>query len=259
MKRKTFTAFGAQMRADMAALSQKIDRDGAPLSKRDDTHDLDMKHQDVRLTCKQVNEDGQFEGYGSVFGNEDSYGDVVARGAFSESLDAHARAGTMPALLWQHDPRHPIGVYTEMREDDRGLYVKGQLALETQLGREAHALLKAGALNGLSIGYMPKRYQIDEDTGVLTLLEVDLWECSVVTFPANELARVSGVKMKEHASSLASWKAFETFLRDEGGFSKETAAAMAASARRIRDNEREARDTMAQLQDANARLLDLLN
>lgn len=219
-----------------------------------------MAHKNIRLTQKSVTDTGEFEGYGSVFGNEDSAGDIVAQGAFAASLAEHKSQGTMPALLWQHDSRKPIGVYTEMREDSRGLFVKGKLELDTQLGREAHVLLKAGALNGLSIGYMIKRWErSEEDDNIWTLLELDLWECSIVTFPANEQARVSGVKMKDQASGLATWKQYETFLREEGGFSKEAAAAMAASARRIRDNERDAREAMKAISATNDRLTQLLS
>lgn len=220
---------------------------------------LEQRSHQVRLECKQVSSEGEFEGYGSVFGFEDSGGDVVVAGAFTESLADHKAAGTMPALLWQHNVHEPIGVYTEMREDDRGLYVKGQLALETQRGKEAHVLLKSGALNGLSIGYMPKTWKFDEVKDVIELLTVDLWECSLVTFPMNSQARVSGFKATERVSQLADWKSFEKCLREEGGFSKEAAAAMAASARRIRDSEREARNAMTDIKAGFHRLQNLIN
>ena len=84
-----------------------------------------VRRNDVRLEQKQVTAEGVFEGYGSVFGNEDSYGDVVAQGAFVDSLKEHKAAGTMPALLWQHDPGQPIGIYTDMREDSRGFVRQG--------------------------------------------------------------------------------------------------------------------------------------
>ncbi|WP_294636619.1 HK97 family phage prohead protease [uncultured Aquabacterium sp.] len=139
-------------------------------------------------------EDGTVEGYGSVFGVRDSYDDVIAKGAFSGSIAEHKAAGTMPAMLWQHDAEKPIGVWTEMSEDANGLRVKGRLALDTTLGKEAHALLKMGALNGLSIGFMSKQWAYDRETEVRTLTEIDLWEVSLVTFPANEKARVTNVK-----------------------------------------------------------------
>lgn len=222
------------------------------------TSESQMQTRAVRLERKQIRADGEFEGYGSVFGVEDSYKEVVARGAFKESLSVHKAAGTMPALLWQHDPAAPIGHYVEMYEDDKGLFVRGQLALETQKGREAQVLLKSGALNGLSIGFMPKRSERDEDSLVTTLTEIDLWECSLVTFPANARARVSGAKAMNQISGLADWKSFERYLRDEGGLSNDAATAMVAQAKRLADREREARDAKAALTDSTRRLLDIL-
>ena len=119
---------------------------------------------------------------------------MIAAGAFVGSLGAHKAAGTMPAMLWQHDADEPIGVWTEMTEDKKGLRVKGQLALETVRGKEAHALLKLGALNGLSIGFVSKQWAYDRESEVRTLTEIDLWEVSLVTFPANPKARVTHIK-----------------------------------------------------------------
>lgn len=146
------------------------------------------------LQIKAAGDDGTVEGYGSVFGVRDNYDDVIAKGAFIQSLKDHKAAGTMPAMLWQHDADKPIGVWTEMVEDEKGLRIKGQLAMETVKGKEAHALLKMGALNGLSIGFMSKEWAYDRDTEVRTITAIDLWEVSLVTFPANEKARVTNVK-----------------------------------------------------------------
>lgn len=146
------------------------------------------------LQIKAAGDDGTVEGYGSVFGVRDNYDDVIAKGAFIDSLKSHKAAGTMPAMLWQHDADKPIGVWTEMVEDEKGLRIKGQLAMETVKGKEAHALLKMGALNGLSIGFMSKEWAYDRETEVRTLTAIDLWEVSLVTFPANEKARVTNVK-----------------------------------------------------------------
>lgn len=85
---------------------------------------------DVPLKLKSVSETGEFEGYGSVFGVKDSYGDIVVPGAFTKSLQTWKEKGRMPALLWQHQTAEPIGVYTEMKEDDVGLYVKGRLLID---------------------------------------------------------------------------------------------------------------------------------
>lgn len=176
------------------------------------------KHLDVAFNVKAVSDDGTFEGYGSVFNVKDSYDDIVVKGAFADSLTTHASKGSMPALLWQHDSDEPIGVYTEMREDDTGLYVKGQLALKTQRGAEAYELLKMKAISGMSIGYVTREDSYDRVTGVNTLKKLDLWEVSLVTFPANTEARVSGVK------SIDDLKSAEQYLRDAGLSRKEATA-----------------------------------
>ena len=116
---------------------------------------------DVPFEVKAVSDDGLFSGYGSVFGVLDSYKEVVAPGAFSESLQ-----GRMPALLWQHRAGEPIGVYTAVREDAVGLYVEGKLALKTARGAEAYELLKMRALSGLSIGFVTREDSYDKVAGV---------------------------------------------------------------------------------------------
>lgn len=167
----------------------------------------------VPFNLKKLTGSGQFEGYGSVFGNTDSVGDIVEPGAFSVSLDNHRSKGTMPALLLHHDSRRPCGVYKTMLEDDHGLFVAGQLLVNTTDGSDAYELLQAGALNGLSIGYRTVDEEFDRQNGVTKLKEIDLWEVSLVTFPANDQARVGSVK---------SPRDFERFLR-ENGFSRNRA------------------------------------
>lgn len=176
-----------------------------------------------------------FEGYGSVFGVLDSYADVVAPGAFKRSLKEAKSAGRMPALLWQHDPSSPIGVYESMGEDATGLYVKGRLS-DTQLGREAYTLLKDGALSGLSIGFTTRKSKVDNESGVRTLTDVQLWETSLVTFPANDAARVTGVKAADGA--LPTEREFERWLRREAGFTE--AEAKTIIAKGFRQVQREA-------------------
>lgn len=203
------------------------------------------------LQLKATGDDGSIEGYGSVFGERDSYDDVIAVGAFVDSLKAHKAAGTMPAMLWQHDGAKPIGIWTEMVEDSKGLRIKGQLALETSLGKEAHALLKMGALNGLSIGFISKQWAYDRDTDVRTLTEVDLWEVSLVTFPANGKARVTNVKA---ADDLAAPKDAERLLRD-AGFSKSDATAFVSRVMRMGEARRESADSTAAAMRSADRLL----
>lgn len=132
--------------------------------------------------------DGSFNGRASVYGVVDHQGDIVERGAFRRSLNERGR--TRP-LLWGHQPDKPIGVVT-LSDSLDALHVQGQLVLDTQLGREAHALMKAGAVDGLSIGYEVR--DAHPRNGVRHLADLDLWEVSLVTFPANTHARVDAVK-----------------------------------------------------------------
>ena len=204
------------------------------------------------LTVK-ASEDGAVEGYGSVFGVRDNYDDVIAAGAFAASLAAHKAAGTMPAMLWQHDSHEPIGVWESMVEDASGLRIKGRLALDTVRGKQAHTLLKMGALNGLSIGFVSKQWAYDRDSEVRTLIEVDLWEVSIVTFPANQKARVTSVK----SGDIATPKAAEKALRD-AGFSKTDATAFVSRVMRMGEARRESADSAAVAMKAASRLLSSL-
>lgn len=175
-------------------------------------------HLDIPFQIKAVSEDGIFSGYGSVFNVVDSYKEVVAPGAFAESLN-----GRMPSLLWQHRSGEPIGVYTAVREDNVGLYVEGKLALKTTRGAEAYELMKMGAITGLSIGFVTREDSYDKVSGIRTLKKLDLWEVSLVTFPANDAARVSTVKGVETINSLSD---AEAYLRDAGGLSRREATAL---------------------------------
>ena len=129
------------------------------------------------------------EGYASLFGVEDRGRDVVERGAYAASLKALADGGKRVRMLWQHDPAQPIGVWDEVREDARGLYVKGRLLPGVARAREAAVLLEAGAIEGLSIGYRTVKATKD-DAGRRRLAELELWEVSLVTFPMLSDARV---------------------------------------------------------------------
>ncbi len=203
------------------------------------------------LQIKAACDDGTVEGYGSVFGVRDNYDDVIAKGAFVQSLKDHKAAGTMPAMLWQHDADKPIGVWTEMVEDEKGLRIKGQLAMETVKGKEAHSLLKMGALNGLSIGFMSKEWAYDSAAEVRTLTAIDLWEVSLVTFPANEKARVTNVRS---ADELQAPKDAEKVLRD-AGFSKSDATAFVSRVMRMGEVRRDSVDSTVAAMKAADRLL----
>jgi len=181
------------------------------------------------LQIKATGEDGSIEGYGAVFNVVDNYDDAIAPGAFAASLAAHKSAGTMPAMLWQHDADDPIGIWAEMKEDAKGLMIRGKLCLDTACGKEAYALLKMGAITGLSIGFISKQWAYNQDSEIRTLTEIDLWEVSLVTFPANEKARITTVKS---ADEMAAPKDAERILRD-AGFSKSDATAFVSRVLRM--------------------------
>ena len=128
-------------------------------------------------------------GYASLFGAPDQGGDIVQGGAYAKSLAALSRKGRSVKMLWQHDPAQPIGVWDEVREDAEGLYVKGRILNDVAKGREAAALINAGAIDGLSIGYRTVR-ATKNDKGGRLLSELELWEVSLVTFPMLPDARV---------------------------------------------------------------------
>lgn len=178
-----------------------------------------------------------FDGYGAVFGNVDSYGDVIAPGAFAGYLaDAKSGKQPWPAMLAQHggygmgaDDMTPIGVWTELSEDGTGLKVSGKLA-DTPRGREMHSLMKMDprpAIDGLSIGYIAKEWEprSKPEDPRRTLKRIDLMEISPVTFPANRLARVGSVKSLDDVSSI---REIEEYLRDVGGFNRNEAKALIA-------------------------------
>lgn len=148
-------------------------------------------------------ETGEFEGYGSTFGGEpDSHGDVIVKGAYSKSLKAHATKGTMPKMFWQHDPREVIGKWLSAEEDETGLLMRGKLNMGVQRGREAHALLKEGDIDGLSIGYSINDYEKDDKAGVWYLKDLNLLEVSVVSIGANENATVNSVKAQKASHEI---------------------------------------------------------
>jgi HK97 family phage prohead protease len=178
---------------------------------------------DSQFEIKEMSESGTFSGYGSVYGNTDQGDDIVAPGCFAKSLTDWTAKGRMPALLWQHNQREPIGAYTKMAEDANGLYVEGKLAIKTQRGLEAYELMKMNAISGLSVGFMSKDDYYDQKTGIRTIKQGDLMEVSLVTFPMNDSARVAQVKSIESLESLAN---VERYLRESGSFSKGDALAM---------------------------------
>ncbi|MFQ6018229.1 MAG: HK97 family phage prohead protease [Kiloniellaceae bacterium] len=164
---------------------------------------------------------GVFEGLASTFGNRDMAGDIIEPGAFKGSIAEPRRV----KMLWQHDARAPIGTWEQIAETGSGLAVKGRLVLEVQRAREALALLKAGAVDALSIGFSVPRdgAVFDREKAVRRIKSVDLWEVSVVTFPVNPKARINRVKALLDAGGLPTEREFERFLMQDAGFSRSQA------------------------------------
>ena len=178
---------------------------------------LNKKRLDIPFEIKSISDSGAFTGYGSVFGVKDSYSDIVIKGAFTNSLNQWKEKGRLPALLWQHKMDEPIGYYTKMIEDDNGLYVEGQLLIDDDpLAKRAYAHMRAKSLSGLSIGYVLNDYDYDSEKGAFILRDIDLWEVSVVTFPANDEARIDNVKSIFESGDIPPPKEIERVLRDVG-------------------------------------------
>lgn len=198
---------------------------------------MKLRHNDFRLEIKATGsgvngeaEAGTIEGYASTFGGSpDSYGDIIAPGAFAASLAKHRREGTSPLMLWGHDAYSPpIGNWTDMAEDGKGLWVKGDIDLDDPMGARVHRALKRRSMKGLSIGYETKQFESDpKRPGVRTLTEVDLWEVSPVNFPAQVRASVETVKSYLKDGGLPDLREFEETLR-ELGFSKSQAVTIAS-------------------------------
>lgn len=176
------------------------------------------------LDLKSVDDDGVFEGYASLFNREDLGRDVIAPGAFTESLKS--RGTQRIKMLFQHDPAEPIGVWDEIREDANGLYVRGRLMTAVARAREILALMRAGALDGLSIGFKAVKGRRDARSGIRRLEKVDLWEISIVTFPMLPGARVETVKRQPLARTNASEREFERWLTRDAGLTRMEARAV---------------------------------
>lgn len=161
-----------------------------------------MNHQlRVKLNNFSESEEGVFEAYGNVKWVVDSYREVAVDGAFKKSIARHKSEGTMPKMLWNHNSDIVIGKWLDMEEDEHGLKVKGQLALNTQRGRETYELLKMGALDALSIGFTAPKESYGAKDDVTYLEEIDLYEVSVVTFPANKESTITSIKSEEVAEN----------------------------------------------------------
>jgi len=198
------------MQAALAALALEC--------KGDDMVDQ-LERKTVPIEIKSIS-GGAIEGYASLFGQTDQGGDQIVKGAFAKSLRAKKAGKSRVKMLWQHDPSKPIGVWDEVVEDDRGLLVKGRILSDVEKGREAIALVEAGAIDGLSIGYRTIKATRDA-AGVRSLTELEIWEVSLVTFPMLVTARIDGIK----AAELTRVE-FERKLTHDAGFTRSVARAL---------------------------------
>ena len=193
---------------------------------------MKLEHKFAPLEA-EVKADGTIEGYASKFGIKDQGGDIVVKGAFSTSIKSR-----MPKMLWQHDPAQPIGAWKRVAEDSTGLIVEGVIDLEVQKGREAHSLLKSGAIEGMSIGYASR--EVENTKRGRLLRDLDLWEVSLVTFPMLQEATVDSVKsIGEIDDPIEMKRNLEKTLR-EAGVSKKLATKAAADVAKMILDEREA-------------------
>lgn len=192
----------------------------------------DMDFKSIRFEIKEVSDSGTIQGYGSIFGNVDLGDDIVMPGAFSESLQENSRSGDMPIMLFQHSRDMPCGQWDQMTEDGAGLFCRGKFFLDEDIpeGRKAYALAKRNAFKGLSIGYRVKEFEYRQDGArtVRVLKKLELREVSPVLWPMNPLARITGVKGDDAQFPPKTIREFEKALRDELGFSRSVAKAIAS-------------------------------
>lgn len=200
---------------------------------------MNKKYLDYSFEIKQntITEDGVFEGTASDYlRKKDSYGDIIVEGAYTETLKRGGRNGNGIAMLWQHNSNQPIGVYEKIVEVDKKLQVTGKLALGVQQADEAYILAKMGAIKGLSIGWdlardkegniLEDAVEIDHKKNIRYLKKIELWEISLVTFPANTRATITNVKAAiEQAKNI---REFEHALREEGNLSANSAKYLVA-------------------------------
>lgn len=170
------------------------------LKKSDNDFITDYVNLEVKLA--EVDEEGTFEGYAAVFGNVDIGYDLLEKGAFTKTLED--RPAKQVKLLYQHDRHRPIGVIKELKQDSKGLWVKGKLNVNTALGAEVKSNMKEGVLDSLSIGYRATKFEYVEKNKMIVrqLKEVELWEVSVVTFPANPKATIRSIKSQDFSPSV---------------------------------------------------------
>jgi len=177
--------------------------------------ETELKNMAVTFDVKSYeDEDGErkFSGYANTFNHLDRAGDITQKGAFIKSIKKHITEGTKPLMLMHHDHSRPVGVWEKLVEDAKGLYVEGRLTKGVRDADEAYALLKDGALNSMSIGYKVIDDEYDMQKRANLLHEVELFEISLVSIPANEQSTVMSVKSDDTVDA----RALEKHLRDAG-------------------------------------------
>ncbi len=189
---------------------------------------MKTKHLSSNFDLRALDEEGAFEGYASVFGDTDRVRDKIAPGAFADSLEDHRRQNRLPPMLWQHDTKEPIGAWRDMREDHHGLFVRGNLFIDDiPKARQAYRLMRENVVTGLSIGFRVVTSQRDDNSGIRTLTKIDLLEVSMVTFPAQDSARIASIKTLIADGRIPEKRLLENFLRD-AGFSRRQAKSLLA-------------------------------
>ena len=214
-----------------------------------------LEYIDRPFEVKSIDDDGNIEGYGSTFGGEpDAYGDVIEKGAFKDSIAEGGRNRTGIPILYQHDPAEPVGMWHEIAEDSKGLRLRGKLELELMMAKKAYILAKKKIITGLSIGFDTKNglVEYDNQTGIRTLKKINLWEVSLVTFPANINAQVVGVKSLFNAKTP---RELEHALRDSGLSRQEALYIVAMCKGALRDsganNKKEVQKVLNTLKEVN--------
>ncbi len=197
------------------------------------------------VTIEDISLAGRFSGYASVFGEIDMGNDIVAKGAFSKHLRTHSPASIR--MLFQHNPDEPIGVWEEIREDAKGLHVTGRLSTRTARGHELVELMNEGAIDGLSIGFKTIRSRKNKHSGIRTILEAQLWEISIVTFPMQNNARVEAIKSAGAGHHLPTTRQFESWLTRDVGLSRSEAKTVIAKGFTHLTGKRDAADPTANL------------
>lgn len=183
----------------------------------------------VACKVKALSTEGTFSAYGNVFGVVDNVNDVTVKGTFTNSIKSHLDAGTTPKLLAQHGhTTMPIGVITSMKEDDYGLYFEGEFCLDTQMGKETHALVKQGAIDQFSIGYKTIKERYDTKRGANLLEEVEVKEISIVTFACNEASKIVDVKSAIESGDEVTPRMVQKALQESGLSKRQAEAAVNA-------------------------------